>query len=74
MLAVHAIAGRHGGRPYFDSYETPWVHVCIWLESSASTAGFVLKSEPQNHGKANRRTAEYRISNVEGWFRCAMSN
>jgi len=23
--------------------------------------------------KANRRTAEYRISNVEGWNRCALS-
>jgi hypothetical protein len=32
------------------------------------------KSEPQNKGKSEPQNIEYRISNVEVWNRCALSN
>jgi len=39
-----------------SSFETWWVNICIWLKSSASIAGFILKSEPQNIGYRNSKS------------------
>jgi len=38
-------------------YETPWIDVSIWIQSTVSIAGFGLNSEPQN---IEYRTAEFR--------------
>jgi len=44
-----------------------------WMLAVLALCLGVGKREPQNQGKANRRTEECRMSNIEGWFRSARS-